>query len=648
MPDLKLKRLTVRNWMRLNDAVIDFPDSGLILLVGVNTASKGSFQSIGSGKTSVGEAICRTLLGTTGRFQHYKSCSTDRAGNTYVCVEADHRGESLVVESGFKCDELGGTGEALRYRYGDGNHIQRATIAETRNELAAIVGVTPTLAEWTVFVDGEKLEFNKMSQEDSVGLLMAALAQPAWPNYFKQAGKVVTNFEQSTLTAENAHASTAQRIEALTAEVKEAEASVTDATNVYNDLVRRHEATVKACEEANAKRVAGIELAQAEQKKIEAEMKQIEETSAVDHHQLEIARNEIADKLHAKQEEKTPAVEASATARAAWRTEEEKLNDMLDTPTTCSVCKKPWDTVYSEQAIKAQQAKVAKAEKAYRAKQAAVQAVDTALGAIRLEQQNAAKKMATLGAQSKTTALSQQWADLDTMIEETERAHQATALRLEGLKAGVSDAEVQSAKAVLAERQRTIKAARAELAKQATELAESKEALKIVQYWHRAFNSTGIPNMILSEAIEPLNHHAEAVSRRMTGGTVKVKFSTEKELTSGKSKARLVINVSNDLGSQEIQGNSKGESGLSNFIIAESLSEVGRVSNRIGFRWYDEIVPNQDAVVAKTIYTYLRETAQRLGIQLFLVEHDPAAANYADYILEVEKVSKDRSVVRWR
>jgi DNA repair exonuclease SbcCD ATPase subunit len=341
MPDLKLKRLTVRNWMRLNDAVIDFPDSGLILLVGVNTASKGSFQSIGSGKTSVGEAICRTLLGTTGRFQHYKSCSTDRAGNTYVCVEADHRGESLVVESGFKCDELGGTGEALRYRYGDGNHIQRATIAETRNELAAIVGVTPTLAEWTVFVDGEKLEFNKMSQEDSVGLLMAALAQPAWPNYFKQAGKVVTNFEQSTLTAENAHASTAQRIEALTAEVKEAEASVTDATNVYNDLVRRHEATVKACEAANAKRVAGIELAQAEQKKIEAEMKQIEETSAVDHHQLEIARNEIADKLHAKQEEKTPAVEASATARAAWRTEDEKLNEMLNTPATCPVCKSP-------------------------------------------------------------------------------------------------------------------------------------------------------------------------------------------------------------------------------------------------------------------------------------------------------------------
>ena len=123
----------------------------------------------------------------------------------------------------------------------------------------------------------------------------------------------------------------------------------------------------------------------------------------------------------------------------------------------------------------------------------------------------------------------------------------------------------------------------------------------------------------------------------MTGGTIDVVYSTRRELASGLEKAELVIEVKNTLGSKKLAGSSKGEAGLANLVIAETLAEVGQISRRVGYRWYDEVVPHQDPVVCKSIYAHLREVAHKLGILIFMVDHNPVAADYADHILVVEK-----------
>jgi len=181
--------------------------------------------------------------------------------------------------------------------------------------------------------------------------------------------------------------------------------------------------------------------------------------------------------------------------------------------------------------------------------------------------------------------------------------------------------------------------------------------LKVLEYWNLAFSPYGIPNMVLRDAIAPLNKEARRVSAEMTGGTIEVRYSTVRELASGMEKAQLNIEVDNKLGDKDLSGSSKGEAGLTNFIIAETLSEVGQVSRRVGFRWYDEIVPHQDPKVCHSIYSYMKEIAERLGILVFLVDHNPVAANYADHVLIVEKKSESggpgqgnvvSSTVRWR
>jgi DNA repair exonuclease SbcCD ATPase subunit len=160
-----------------------------------------------------------------------------------------------------------------------------------------------------------------------------------------------------------------------------------------------------------------------------------------------------------------------------------------------------------------------------------------------------------------------------------------------------------------------------------------------------------VKNMVLRDAIGPLNKEARRVSASMTGGTIEVRYNTTRELASGLEKAQLNIEVDNKLGDKDLGGSSKGEAGLTNFIVAETLSEVGQVSRRVGYRWYDEIVPHQDPRVCHSIYSYMKEAADRLGIVIFLVDHNPVAANYADHVLIVEKAgsgNKSISTVRWR
>ena len=67
MAQLKLKSIRIRNWAKIKESVIEFPDKGLVLVTGSNLASGGKMDSIGSGKTSLGEAISRALVGISGR-----------------------------------------------------------------------------------------------------------------------------------------------------------------------------------------------------------------------------------------------------------------------------------------------------------------------------------------------------------------------------------------------------------------------------------------------------------------------------------------------------------------------------------------------------------------------------------------------------
>lgn len=649
MIDLKLKNVTVRNWMKFRNVKLEFPEKGLILVQGVNSASEGALLSIGSGKTGIGEAISRTLLGVSGRFSTLKQFSTDKGGNLYVKLEVELHGKPLVVELGYKCKEMSSTGEALRYTY-DGKLVERGLIQQTRAELNKMLGVPTLLAEWTVFVDGDSIAFNKLSQADSVELVMGSLKQPPWNEYHEASKKALGQFKRSIAVSESAHDSAAERVRTAEADVVSSIRKLDAESQLYDQAVRENKAQLLKLTEAVNNCKASIAAKRNDLAAIEKEQKTMEDQRAEASHVLEIQMHEIEDSIREAEAARKPFTLAKDESQRAVTEARIAHTNYANAAKECPVCARPMGTLDEKRLASLADALT----QAKTASQTAVNAWNVAeqkVAALNVQYRETSKRYRETSAASDAIELRDLHEEVTDGINAELEAMHRYELSSAKLQNGPSDSGVKTAAGRVEDRKASLAVAKAALEEAAQNLTADQATLKVLEYWNLAFSPYGIPNMVLRDAIAPLNKEARRVSAAMTGGTIELRYSTTRELASGLDKAQLNIEVDNKLGDKDLGGSSKGEAGLTNFIVAETLSEVGQVPRRVGYQWLDEVLPHQDPKVCHNIYTYLKEKANRLNIPIFLVDHNPVAANYADKILVVEKsgnAKKCESTVSWR
>jgi DNA repair exonuclease SbcCD ATPase subunit len=649
MADLRLKNIEIRNWMTVKSSRIEFPEKGLVLVIGSNLAAEGKLQSVGAGKTALGEALARTLLGVTGRYTHlgYFLSDTEKR-DMYVKVEAELLRKPLTVELGFKCKELAGEGEALRFTHGDHAPFQAARADQTRERLEKTLQVTPDLANWTAFIDGDRLKFNRMSQEDSVALLMTALAQPPWTEYHERATKKLQAANKQVAVSSQALTTANENFNSLQEDLDTAIVDHRDAVAEYQRQVNDLEQKIAGIKNTLGGERAAVKAAEEEMAKIKKQLKLLEDQRAAQNHQWEIERQTLRDQVAELDE----VWMAASTVKTQWETQlddaQENLDAMKKVPKNCPKCGKPWDKAHSEQELAKVEKKVAelqgeleKAEKTYDTHNEKRRVLNGKI--FKIEQQ-----MREDGQTEDVEALGGKYDKNERLVRNLNAMIHERELQVARLEKGVDESFVNKKLAVVEERTRALETGKVAIEVAVTDLAMDQEALRVVQYWYKAFSPTGIPNMILSDAIPLMNRVAQRISSLMTGGTLQITYSTTRELVSGESKAQLVTKVINKIGSKRLEGSSKGEGGLTNLIIAENLNEVGQVSNRIGFRWYDEVTSGQDAVVRRSIFAYLKEVAQRMGILIFAVDHHVEAASYADYVLVAEKSREYGTRYFWR
>lgn len=640
MSDLKLRRISVRNWLSIRHAEIEFPERGLVLVTGNNLASGGKLESVGSGKTALGEAISRTLVGIDGRHSTLSSYSYKSKGDTFVDLSVDLLGKPLNVKMGFKCPEMSRTGAALRFKLGDQPEIERGDPLETRQELSNILGITQELAQWSVYIDGDKLRFNKQSERQAVNLLMTALRQPSWDAYQKRASAVLNDAKAALETATGARQTIHDRIVDLEAAVGCAKASLEIEKNRLVEDEKRLKATAAQAKTELETNKTETETLEARQKTIKKRLKELEEAGAAEFHKLEVEKAGIQTKISEVSIKRTNIIEKRAEARATWSSAHSRLNEMQSEPDKCPRCGKTWDKGHSAGELKTQSKAVESAKSAYDKFASQIETVDKTIKDHLALVKEVETRSNSLRASQEAEDLSYESEQNADKLDCLKTAVSDIRLRIQEAQQGPNRTELTRREAILKERSAQAKQAQAAMENAAQKLVEAEELVKVAQYWYDAFGPTGIPNMILSEAITPLNEIARRISLLMTGGTIEITYGTSRELAKGGTSSELVINVKNKIGSSRVEGSSKGEAGLINLIVAETLSEIGSVSNRVGYRWYDEILNSQDQVVRRSILTYLKDMARRLDILIFVVDHHHEAANFADYVLIAEKSDK--------
>lgn len=643
---LRLKSVTIRHWQRVRQATVQFPESGFVLVRGRNLTNVGKFESIGAGKTSLGEALARSLFGIDGKYTNLGWYSTDEEGDTYVRVEASLRGRELVVEQGWKCAELSPTGEGLRFHF-DGATTERPRLEETRAELDALTGVSAELASWSVFLDGERLKFNKLSQAQSVELLMQALAQPNWDACRARADQEAKRLKEVAARAREMLAVAREECAHADALIEAAKENLAEAEATDASAAKRRAERLAAIEQAHAAATRKSEAAAGEMRKLR---KQIDLAVA----QADVAYREAEHLVSQTLSQLTTA----RTYRDGWQEEVSRLDplsrdaqqQLKDIESEYNgVCPKCGQPLPNRPKLAEVSRAKADAAKLHADLAAARGQLDTARADVRkLEQaQDEARQKARRNGASDTGHLSRQYEALEREHDDLEAVAAEARRDLDRALAEPEEKRAPAARAVLQERGQAKARAHESAEARARDATAADLEAAHVGYWAKAFSPTGIPNMVLRQAIRPLNEAAKLTSLTMTGGALDVQFSATTELASGVEKPQLVTRVENRFGASRFQGNSKGESGLANLILAETQTTVGRLSRRVAWRWFDEVINTQDPQVRRNVYQYLRAQAETEGLLTFVVDHHPEAANYAHHVLVAEKSAAGDTSYHW-
>ena len=644
MSQFKLQKIYLKNWMTVREQEIEFPSQGLVFVSGVDESTQ--FESIGSGKTSLGEALCIAVCGIRGRYATLGHYSTNEKGNTLVRVEGNFQDKDLTIEMGYKYKEMSKTGEGLRFTLGD-TLISRSHVDLTRDELSQTLGITPEVALWSVYVDGDRLDFSSMSQTQAVELMMSALGQPSWSTYYDKAKKTLTELKSDVAAKSSSRETLLELIETTKQGIIKA-----------GETLEREHVTFKSQKEVMEKQLADaqsklkdtqdeITERATNRKEIKAKIKKIEDSLADQNKAMEIEemrlRNEKAIILH----EKKPFTQLESQLSNEHYRSDLDLKSLKLKPKECPTCKKPWDKGPSNSDIEKSTSKVTESVVKLKEIRAKIEEINQREEAKQAEIDEQQKRQRQLNVKDQVRGFSSELDALDKLDNKAAGECTNLSVQIALLNKGPSDVSVVKAQGILESKNASLVEYEDKVAVTTIELEENKQLCQVVEYWSGAFNSSGIPNMVLSRSVDPLNQVSMALSHRMSGGTLGISYETTKELSSGAEKNCLNIRVKNSRGASRVTGNSKGESGLTNLIVAETITEVGRVSSRIGFRWYDEVVNSQDPKVRRCILSYLKETAQRLGILIFVVDHHPEVSNYADHVLRATKSKEGVTTFSW-
>jgi DNA repair exonuclease SbcCD ATPase subunit len=644
MSQFKLRKIQLKNWMTIRDQEIEFPDQGLVFVSGVDESSQ--FESIGSGKTSLGEALSIAVCGIRGRYSSLGHYSTNEKGNTLVRVEGSFQDKGLVIEMGYKFKDLSKTGEGLRFKTGD-TVISRSHVDLTRNELSQTLGITPEVAKWSVYIDGDNLDFSSLSQTQAVELMMAALGQPSWASYYEKAKKTLNELKSDVAAKKSSKETMLEMIDTTKQGIVKAGENLERERETFENQAK---VMAQQLTEAQSKleTVKGqIDERAKRRKSIKAQIKKIEDDLAEQNKALEAEDMKLrAEKLKISAEMKPIAQLENQASNEHYKADLD-LKSLRLKPRECPTCKKPWDKGPSESDIEKAENRLSEAIEKLKNLRGQVAEIRAREDAKQDEINENQQKQRQLNVKDQVRGFSTELDGLDKLDAKATQECTALSVQVAMLSKGPSDANVVKAQSVLDSKQSSLIEYEEKLVNVTAELEENQELCKVVEYWSGAFNSSGIPNMVLSRSVDPLNQVSMALSHRMSGGTLGISYETTKELTSGAEKNCLNIKVKNSRGASRVTGNSKGESGLTNLIVAETITEVGRVSSRIGFRWYDEVVNSQDPKVRKCILSYLKETANRLGILIFVVDHHPEVSAYADHVLRATKSKEGVTTFSW-
>jgi DNA repair exonuclease SbcCD ATPase subunit len=632
-----VNKVYLRNFGTVRESELTLPPSGLCLIVGHNRTTV-KVESVGSGKTLLGEAISRTLLGVPGRFQNFGSYSSDFNNNKNMMVKLDCSldGKPLTIWHGYKSKELSATGSGLRFQFNGSSAIEHGDIDDTRRELASLIGVPSFLARYTIHVDGQRLEFNQLPERELVDLFMSVTSVGRWEHAQKRVNKAINQTRSEQIELETTIRVFEQTISSAEAAIERVNAKITSTAKEIEEQRSAQQARIdKAKISINTIKDRQKEIDE-DKKAIKVKLKKLEDAKAEQFAKMELEVRRAYSEVSTISLEVEDATKEESAANALVTEAKKSLQSLVE-PDYCPTCKKLWDKKHSASLLEERKTKLSDLEKDAKAK-------SSTLASIRERRQKARdahtvlqNKLRDQGADVETRKLSDEYEDLEdeqkSLVSDLERANQ----RLVQVQQPIDDSALIGLRADVISQAKRKEEAKESIVEHRAKLAEVNAYIHILEYLSSAFSPTGVPNMVLNDCLSFTNKTSAHLSNLLTGGLIEITLDAVKQLSSGNEKPSLNINVKNKVGAKKFGGSSKGEAGVSNLIISETLYSLGRLWQKVGYRWLDEAVNSQDPTVRGSVYSYFRDQAVKDKILTCVVDHSADVEKHADHVIITHK-----------
>ena len=158
-----------------------------------------------------------------------------------------------------------------------------------------------------------------------------------------------------------------------------------------------------------------------------------------------------------------------------------------------------------------------------------------------------------------------------------------------------------------------------------TKQRELEKEEKLCKFWVDGFSPAGLRSYMLDFVTPILNDRAAYYSNLLTGGEMKVTFSTKTVLKKGGEKDQFQILVEQKHGGDLYKGTSKGEKARADLVIAMALGDLAtfRTAKQLPWRFLDEPFENIDDAGNEAVVQLLNDQKSRYKT-VFVVTHKPA------------------------
>lgn len=148
---------------------------------------------------------------------------------------------------------------------------------------------------------------------------------------------------------------------------------------------------------------------------------------------------------------------------------------------------------------------------------------------------------------------------------------------------------------------------------------------KLCSFWVDGFSPAGLRSYMLDYVTPVLNDRAAYYSDVLTGGEMKVTFTTKTALKNGTEKDKFQIMVEQKHGGDLYKATSKGEKARADLVIAMALGDLAtfRTAKQLPWRFLDEPFENIDDAGNEAVVQLLNDQKSRYKT-VFVVTHKPA------------------------